>query len=111
MERLAWSGQQNAAVCPRSHNSAAPAGWIGDSRAGGVMRSSSNGTPTIPASAGPEATTSPSALTPTPKLLDQLQSQVLVPVKQSLVSRSTADGLDAKQVLAAAIRAMDAHAG
>jgi hypothetical protein len=44
-------------------SNAAPAGCIGDSRASWVMRSSANGTPTTPASDGPEATTSPSALT------------------------------------------------
>lgn len=51
------------------------------------------------------------AQAPTPELLDQLQSQVLVPVELAMLSRSTAEGLDAEQVLAAAVSALDAHAG
>lgn len=51
------------------------------------------------------------AQAPTPELLDQLQSQVLVPVELEMLSRSTAEGLDAEQVLAAAVSALDAHAG
>jgi hypothetical protein len=48
---------------------------------------------------------------PTSQLLDQLQSQVLVPVELAMLSRAKAEGLDAEQVLAAAVSALDAHAG
>jgi hypothetical protein len=47
----------------------------------------------------------------TPTLLDQLQSQVLVPVELAMLSRSKSEILDAEQVLAAAVSALDAHAG
>ena len=51
------------------------------------------------------------AQAPTPKLLDQLQSQVLIPVELDMLSSSKAKGMDAEQVLAAAVSALDAHAG
>jgi hypothetical protein len=51
------------------------------------------------------------AQAPMPELLDQLQSQVLVPVELEMLSHSEARGLDAEQVLAAAVSALDAHAG
>jgi hypothetical protein len=47
---------------------------------------------------------------PTPKLLEELQAQVLVPVELDMMS-SKAKSFDAEQVLAAAISALDAHAG
>lgn len=47
---------------------------------------------------------------PTPARLDQLQSQVLVPLELALVDRAKAQGLDAEQVLAAAVSALDTHA-
>jgi hypothetical protein len=50
------------------------------------------------------------AQAPTPTLLDQLQSQVLVPVELKLLSHARARGLDAEQVLAAAATALDTHA-
>lgn len=48
---------------------------------------------------------------PTPQLLDQLQSQVLVPIELKMVLHAKVEGLDAEQVLAAALTALDAHAG
>jgi hypothetical protein len=51
------------------------------------------------------------AQAPTPKLLDRLQSQVLVPVELAMLIRSKPEGLDAEQVLALAVSALDAHAG
>jgi hypothetical protein len=45
------------------------------------------------------------------QLLDQLQSQVLVPVELAMLVRSKPEGLDAEQVLALAVSALDAHAG
>lgn len=51
------------------------------------------------------------AQAPTPKLLDQLQSQVLVPIELRMVLHAQVEGLDSKQVLAAAVTALDAHAG
>jgi hypothetical protein len=42
--------------------------------------------------------------------LDQLQSQVLVPVELKLLSHARARDLDAEQVLAAAASALDTHA-
>jgi hypothetical protein len=48
---------------------------------------------------------------PTSQLLDQLQSQVLVPVELAMQSRAKEEGLDAERVLAAAVSALDAHAG
>jgi len=51
------------------------------------------------------------AQAPTPTLLDQLQSQVLVPVELKLLSHARARGLDAEEVLATAASALDTHAG
>ena len=51
------------------------------------------------------------AQAPTPKLLDQLQSQVLVPIELKMVLHAKVEGLDSEQVLAAAVTALDAHAG
>lgn len=51
------------------------------------------------------------AQAPTPELLDQLQSQVLVPVELKLLRLARVEGLDAEQVLAAAADALDTYAG
>jgi hypothetical protein len=51
------------------------------------------------------------AQAPTPELLDQLQSQVLVPVELKLLRLARAEGLDAEQALAAAADALDTYAG
>jgi hypothetical protein len=49
------------------------------------------------------------ARAPTPSRLDELQSQVLVPVELALLNRSQTESLGAEQVLAAAVEALDAH--